>query len=637
MQAIRLLLVEDSSRDAKLLVRALNQAGFEADTRIVRDREDLEEALQSATWDLVICDYELPTLDAPEAVAMIRSTKQDVPILVVSGKVGEESAVAVMRAGAQDYLTKDRLFRLGEVVRRELAEVNVRRDRAAAERALLTSEERLRFAMNAAQVGVWDWDMVADRFEWMRQGDPYWDARGAVVATFQEGIKVVFAEDRDRVSNAFQECRRGERPALSIEYRTVRPNGDVRWLDVRGQVVRDPEGRALRMAGAFLDITDRRVLEERLAQNEKMKIIGQMAGTIAHDFNNLLTVILTYGQLLHDSRPDGEQVVELSAPIVDAAERAATLTRQLLVFSQRQTIEPKVLDLNEVIRAVSRLLVRLVGERVKVETSLTPNLGRVRMDRSQCEQVLLNLAVNARDAMPRGGKLRIATENGDGEDRKAEGPGHVMLEVSDTGEGMSEEVQRKAFQAFFTTKAHGRGTGLGLATCQTVVANAGGTISLTSAPGRGTTFRILLPRTEERLDSLPPQPRDSSKRIGAEAVLVVEDDALVRASSARALRAAGYVVTTASSGEEALASIKERPDHFKLMLSDVVMPGLGGVELLQAVRQRAPKMKVLLTSGYSQEAIATRGTADTVGILPKPYTAEELTRRVSGLLEALAR
>jgi signal transduction histidine kinase len=603
----------------------------------VSDRESLEQALKTATWDLVICDYELPTFDAPEAVAMIRSTEQDLPILVVSGSVGEESAVAVMRAGAQDYLTKDRLFRLGEVVRRELAEVNVRRDRAAAERALLTSEQRLRFAMNAAEVGVWEWDMVADRFEWVRQGDPYWDARGAVVATFRDGIKTVFPEDRERVANAFEECSRGERPTLSIEYRVVRTNGDVRWIDVRGQVVRDPAGRAVRMAGAFLDITERRVLEERLAQNEKMKTIGQMAGTIAHDFNNLLTVILTYGQLLHDSPPDGEQVVELAAPIVDAAERAATLTRQLLVFSQRQTIAPKVIDLNDVIRAVSRLLVRLVGERVKVETSLAPDLGRVRMDRSQCEQVLLNLAVNARDAMPRGGTLRIATENRVREERSAADPGQVMLEISDTGEGMSEEVQRKAFQAFFTTKANGRGTGLGLATCQTVVANAGGTISLTSAPGRGTTFRILLPRTEEQLDSLPPLPRDSQRRIGAEAVLVVEDDALVRASSARALRAAGYAVTTASSGEEALSSINERPDHFKLMLTDVVMPGLSGVELLQAVRRCAPKMKVLLTSGYSQEAIVPRGATDTVGLLPKPYTAEELTRRVSGLLELPAR
>jgi CheY-like chemotaxis protein len=306
MPAIRLLLVEDSSRDAKLLVRTLNQAGFEADTRVVSDRESLEQALKTATWDLVICDYELPTFDAPEAVAMIRSTEQDLPILVVSGSVGEESAVAVMRAGAQDYLTKDRLFRLGEVVRRELAEVNVRRDRAAAERALLTSEQRLRFAMNAAEVGVWEWDMVADRFEWVRQGDPYWDARGAVVATFRDGIKTVFPEDRERVANAFEECSRGERPTLSIEYRVVRTNGDVRWIDVRGQVVRDPAGRAVRMAGAFLDITERRVLEERLAQNEKMKTIGQMAGTIAHDFNNLLTVILTYGQLLHDSPPDGE-------------------------------------------------------------------------------------------------------------------------------------------------------------------------------------------------------------------------------------------------------------------------------------------------------------------------------------------
>jgi signal transduction histidine kinase len=626
MQSIRLLLVEDSSRDAKLLVRALKQAGFEADTKVVSDRDGLERALKTAEWDLVICDYELPSIDAPEAVGVIRATEQDVPILVVSGKVGEESAVAVMRAGAQDYLTKDRLFRLGEVVRRELAEVNVRRERAAAKRELIASEERLRFAMKAAEVGVWDWDIAGDRMEWVRQGDPYWDARGALVRTFEQGMKSVFPEDRERVESAFHECVRGEQPALSIEYRVVRTTGDVRWIDVRGQILRDAEGNPVRMAGAFLDITERRVLEERLVQNEKMKTIGQMAGGIAHDFNNLLTVILTYGQLLHDSKPDAAQVVELSAPIVDAAERAAALTRQLLAFSQRQPILPKVIDVNDVIKVVSRLLARLVGERVKIETRLAPHLGRVRMDRSQCEQVLLNLAVNARDAMPRGGTLRIVTEN--------RGEEQVMLEISDTGEGMSEDVQRKAFQAFFTTKPHGRGTGLGLATCQTVVTNAGGTITLESVPGRGTTFRIFLPRTDERLESLPPMHLDSQRRSGPEAVLVVEDDALVRASSARALRAAGYVVTTAQSGEEALSAIRERPDYFKLMLSDVVMPGLGGVELLQAVRRDAPKVRVLMTSGYPGEAMAAREALGKVGVLAKPYTAEELTRRVSGLLDA---
>jgi signal transduction histidine kinase len=441
------------------------------------------------------------------------------------------------------------------------------------------------------------------------------------------------------VAHAVADAVSGSRPAYAVEHRVLTSDGSVRWLDVRGRVFFDDQRRAVRMAGTFLDITGRRALEAQLAHSDKMKTIGQLAGGVAHDFNNLLTVILTYCQLLDRLRPTGAdrpgdragplaEIAELTAPIRDAAERAAALTRQLLVFSRPQLVAPRVLDLNDLIRGVSKLLVRLVGEQVKVELALEPNVWPIRIDPSQCEQIIVNLAVNARDAMPDGGTLRIATRNipPDGNADR------IVLEVADTGDGMTEEVQRRAFEPFFTTKASGRGTGLGLATCRMVASNAGGTIDLESAAGRGSCFRVYLPRSEDQLEAVPRLDRFVRTGRLPGTVLIVDDDALVRMSAERALRAAGYSVLGAADGEHALRLLQQHAGEIQLLFTDVVMPRLSGVELAIAARVRTPALRVLFTSGYPADALSQREPPQGP-VLAKPYTADELTRRVDELLE----
>ncbi len=639
--AIRILLVEDSEVDAKLLARTLRQADIDAAITRVDSAERLQEALRTAGWDLCICDYRLPSLEAPQAVSMIRATGVDVPIVVVSGQVGEESAVEVMRAGAQDYLTKDRLFRLGEVVCRELSEAQGRRQRVEVERAFVASEDRLRFALEAAQMGIWDWDIPNDDMRWA-PGPPLWNPNGGLRGTLRDCLRAVATEDRDMVAQAVADAVSGSRPTYAVEHRVLTSDGSVRWLDVRGRVFFDDQRRPVRMAGTFLDITGRRALEGQLAHSDKMKTIGQLAGGVAHDFNNLLTVILTYCQLLDRLRPAGAErpgdragplaeIAELTAPIRDAAERAAALTRQLLVFSRPQAVAPRVLDLNDLIRGVSKLLVRLVGEQVKIDLALEPNVWPIRIDPSQCEQIIVNLAVNARDAMPDGGTLRIATHNVP-PDGNAD---RVVLEVTDTGEGMTEEVQRRAFEPFFTTKASGRGTGLGLATCRMVASNAGGTIELESAVGRGSCFRVYLPRSKDQLDAAPRLDRLVRTGRLPGTVLIVEDDALVRMSAERALRAAGYAVLGAADGEHALRLLQQHDGEIELLFTDVVMPRLGGVELAIAARVRTPALRVLFTSGYPGDALSPREPLQEP-ILIKPYTADELTRRVDELLATQA-
>ena len=491
--------------------------------------------------------------------------------------------------------------------------------------------------MEAAQLGVWEWDILNDTMDWaFPTGSWRLLIEGTQRRPFAESVRVVFPDDRDIMARTFLDAAEGRRRTIALEYRVLAEDSSVHWVDVRGRVSFDATGRAVRMAGTFLDITQRRALEEQLAHSDKMKTIGQLAGGVAHDFNNLLTVILTYCQLLHGIDPPNDEVDELTAPVREAAERAAALTRQLLVFSRPEATNPQVIDLNEVITATTSLLRRLVGEHVRIETHLAADSWRVRMDRTQCEQVIVNLAVNARDAMPQGGTVRIATRNapaGAPEQGIASDQDRLVLEMSDTGQGMTEEVQRKAFQPFFTTKSLGRGTGLGLATCQTAVANAGGVIHLESVVGQGTTFRIFLPRSEDDVIAALPRRLGVGAGTEAETILVVEDDALVRETATRALRAAGYTAVATTNGQEALTLLLSQPGRFKLIFTDVAMPLMGGVALAEIARIKMPGLPLLFASGYPPEITDRFGPTPGVTFLAKPYTADELTQRVRALLD----
>ncbi|MBK7594632.1 MAG: response regulator [Gemmatimonadetes bacterium] len=379
-------------------------------------------------------------------------------------------------------------------------------------------------------------------------------------------------------------------------------------------------------------------LEEQVRQAQKLEAIGRLAGGVAHDFNNLLTIITGYAEILLDvvprEHPDHEFVVEIGT----AAARAATLTRQLLAFSRQQVLEPKVLDLNGIVRHTDKMLSRLIGEDILLSLSLTEGLGRVKVDPGQIEQVLMNLVVNARDAMPRGGRLTIETANVELDTGytqyhlEVEAGPYVMLAVSDTGVGMDPETRRRVFEPFFTTKPTGIGTGLGLSTVFGIVKQSGGHIYVYSEPEQGSTFKIYLPVAAGEPATRAPMPKPHAPR-GTETVLLVEDDDAVRAVTRMALQRSGYTVLEASTGREAIALAARHPGSIDLLLSDVVMPEVGGREVAAAVTAARPDTKVLYLSGYTDDAVVRHGILRAeVAFLQKPFTPAALAKKVRQVL-----
>lgn len=396
------------------------------------------------------------------------------------------------------------------------------------------------------------------------------------------------------------------------------------------------------------DITERRRVEQALANAEeqlrhtqKLEAVGRLAGGIAHDFNNLLTTITGYSDILLAREELAPAIRRDIEEIRKAADRAAVLTRQLLAFSRRQALRPQVMNLNDAVRSMAGLYRSLLGESVTVVTRLQPDLRPVEVDPAQMEQVLMNLVINAKDAMPEGGKVTIETQNVelDSEYERAHvsvNPGaYVMLSVSDTGHGMTKEVQEQIFEPFFTTKPHGKGTGLGLSTVYGIVKQSGDHIWVYSEPGRGTTFKVYFPQVLEEAVARPAEERVERPEPagGGETLLLVEDEAAVRQLVFRVLTGRGYTVLAADSGDEALRLLESRAEPIVLLLTDVVLPGMSGRDLADRLRGRLPGLKVLYMSGYTQNAIVHDGRLDAgVGFLEKPFTPEDLVRRVREVL-----
>jgi nitrogen-specific signal transduction histidine kinase/ActR/RegA family two-component response regulator len=391
--------------------------------------------------------------------------------------------------------------------------------------------------------------------------------------------------------------------------------------------------------GVAEDITDLRFAEQQLMHAQKMEAVGQLAGGVAHDFNNVLTVILSYAQLMREDAPGNSQAAD-AQQIVDAVKHAQTLTRQLLAFSRQQVTQPVVLDPNEVIRGVEKMLRRLIGEDVELSLSLDGGGATVRADAGQLEQVLLNLAVNARDAMPRGGLLTVETravtlDAAAAAERGLAAPGrYMMIAVRDTGVGMSPEVQSRIFEAFFTTKEPGRGTGLGLATVLGIIKQCDGAVTVRSEPGQGAEFRLFFPAVEERAVARPLAPPVTVSG-GQETILLTEDDPAVRRIATEILVRQGYTVLVAGHGEEALARARSHGGSVQLLLTDVVMPGMDGPTLANRLRITHPGVRTLFTSGYAGDAMAQRGMLESgQPFLEKPFTASQLLRKVREALDA---
>lgn len=448
----------------------------------------------------------------------------------------------------------------------------------------------------------------------------------------------IHPDDRALVASAEDAAIAGR--AFRAQYRLLHREGRVVWVDDNASVMRDADGNNL-LHGVLLDVTERKSLETELQQAQKMQAVGQLAGGIAHDFNNILTVILGYAQILLDrQQPDEEFVRRSSEQIRNSAERAAALTRQLLAFGRKQVLQPRTLNFNQVLTGLDKMLRRLITENIRISTTTTSDLGSVKADPAQIEQVILNLAINARDAMPNGGHLTIETANVELDEAYAAehetvrpGP-YVMLAVSDTGSGMNAQTQARIFEPFFTTKELGKGTGLGLATVYGIVKQSGGYIWVYSEPGRGSTFKVYLPRVGASAEALKGKQPEVSTVRGSENILLVEDDRMVRNLADSVLKACGYNVVVPEHLEEVESLCRAYPGTLDLLLTDVVMPGISGLELARRLAPLRPRMKVVYMSGYTENALMQQDQlAPGIHLLQKPFTPAALAKKVREVLD----
>lgn len=452
-------------------------------------------------------------------------------------------------------------------------------------------------------------------------------------------FEFIHPEESAQVLHTFKKLLAQPYGSASIELRYRHKDGSWRWIEALGtNLLEDPSVQAV--AINYRDITERRQLMEQLFLAQKMEAVGRLAGGVAHDFNNLLTAILGYSDMVLEKLPRGSVLSRYTSEIKRAGERAASLTRQLLAFSRLQVMSPRVLDLNVVIEEMSRMLRRVIGEDVTLTTSPGAGLERVKVDPSQVEQVILNLAVNARDAMPEGGELRIRTSNARfAEDFIAEGVrvqagSYVALEVTDTGCGMDSETSARVFEPFFTTKEKGKGTGLGLSTVYGIVKQSGGYIWVSSEPQKGTTFKIYLPGVEEA--AAPAKAADAPVQIdrGSETILLVEDETNVRELLCGMLRSKGYEVLEAARGEEALALGKNHSQPIHLIVTDMVMPQMNGRELARRLCALHPESNVLYMTGYAGNKIGAIDVLENdVAFIHKPFSAEALSQKVRSILD----
>ncbi|MDO8805127.1 MAG: response regulator [Elusimicrobiota bacterium] len=639
---LNILQVEDSEEDASLVRNELQRGGIEVVHERVDTAEDVKAALGRRTWDIILSDYRMPQFSALDALKIVREVNPDIPFVIISGTVGEDIAVEALNRGASDYLMKGNLKRLVPAIERELREAAERRARRQADESLRESEEIFRHFLKYSPIYVFFKD---ENIKAIRLSDNYATMLGKPISELLgKNMDDIFPSDlaKSMVADDKRVLKEGKEVKIEEEL-----NGRF-YSTIKFPVYR--EGQATYLAGFTIDITERKRAEEKqakteeqLRQSQKMEAMGLLAGGVAHDFNNILTAIKCYAEFLRNDLAPGDLKRQDAQEIVDAAERAASLTRQLLAFSRHQIMVPRLADVNGIVGNLTNMLRRIIGEDVALETRLFPEPCPALVDAGQIEQVILNLAVNARDAMPGGGTLILETEimrpPQEFFTARPELPAGplVCLKVRDTGTGITGEVKSRIFEPFFTTKEQGKGTGLGLPMVFGIVKQSRGEIEVESEPGKGTAFLIYLPLAEACLISIDPAKEAKAAAKGQETVLFVEDEESLRRLGERILRGGGYTVLVAADGQAALKLMEERGKPADLLLTDVVMPGMSGRELATELARRKLVGRTLYMSGYIDDAIVKHGVLKPgIAFIYKPFTVGAVLLKLREVLDGPA-